>query len=52
MNEEKVRDVLAWLDERARNSTSFGNHSHAYEVAARKLRDALGTTALTSNGDT
>jgi hypothetical protein len=41
MDRYKVRDVLAWLDERAKNSTSFGSHCHAYEVAARKLRDAL-----------
>lgn len=40
-SEKKVREVLAWLDERARNSTSFGSHCHAYEVAARKLREAL-----------
>lgn len=33
--------ILMWLDERAKNSTSFGSHCHAYEVAARKLRDAL-----------
>jgi len=40
-NEKKIREVLAWLDERARNSTSFGSHCHAYEVAARKLKEAL-----------
>jgi hypothetical protein len=40
-SEKKVREVLAWLDERARNSTSHGSHCHAYEVAARKLREAL-----------
>lgn len=26
--------------ERAQNSTSYGSHAHAYEVAARKLREA------------
>lgn len=39
--EKKIREALAWLDERARNSTSFGSHCHAYEVAARKIREAL-----------
>lgn len=38
---ERVREVLAWLDDRAENSTSFGSHCHAYEIAARKLREAL-----------
>lgn len=33
--------TLTWLDDRAKNSTSFGSHCHAYEVAARKLREAL-----------
>jgi hypothetical protein len=36
-----VREVLAWLEERAQNSTSYGHHCHAYEIAARKLREAL-----------
>jgi hypothetical protein len=36
-----VSEVLAWLEERAENSTSFGSHCHAYEVAARKLREAM-----------
>lgn len=38
---DKIQEVLAWLDERASNSTSFGSHCHAYEVAARKLREAM-----------
>lgn len=33
--------VLTWLDERARNSQSFGSHADAYEIAARKLREAI-----------
>jgi hypothetical protein len=32
------------LEERAKNSTSYGSHCHAYEVAARKLREALAAT--------
>lgn len=36
--------VLTWLDERGRNSRSFGSHADAYEIAARRLREALGTT--------
>jgi hypothetical protein len=36
-----IREVLAWLEERAKNSTSFGHHCHAYEVAARRLRIAI-----------
>lgn len=40
--EDRVLNVLQWLDERAENSTSYGHHCHAYEVAARRLRDALG----------
>jgi hypothetical protein len=42
----KVRDVLAWLEERSRNSASYGSHADAYEIAARKLREALGLPAL------
>lgn len=34
--------VLTWLDERGRNSRSFGSHADAYEIAARRLREALG----------
>jgi hypothetical protein len=34
--------VLTWLDERARNSRSYGSHADAYEIAARRLREALG----------
>lgn len=33
--------VLSWLDERSRNSRSFGSHADAYEIAARKLREAM-----------
>lgn len=33
--------VLTWLDERGRNSRSFGSHADAYEIAARRLREAL-----------
>lgn len=36
--------VLMWLDERGRNSRSFGSHADAYEIAARKLREAMGST--------
>jgi hypothetical protein len=43
-----VMEVLAWLDERARNSTSYGSHADAYEIAARRLRSALG---LDEQGD-
>lgn len=39
----RVVAVLMWLDERARNSRSYGSHADAYEIAARKLREALGT---------
>lgn len=41
MSENAVREALAWMEERAENSTGFGHHCHAYEVAARKLREAL-----------
>jgi hypothetical protein len=37
---DKLAELQAWLDERGRNSTSYGSHAHAYEVAARKLREA------------
>jgi hypothetical protein len=46
IGEKEVREVLAWLEERAKNSTSFGSHCHAYEVAARKLREAMASTAV------
>ena len=36
----KLAELQAWLDERGRNSTSYGSHADAYEVAARKLREA------------
>jgi hypothetical protein len=39
---ERVKDALAWMDERAKNSTSFGSHCHAYEIAAHHLELALG----------
>lgn len=41
-----VREVLDWMEERARNSRSFGSHADAYEIAARKLREALGLKPL------
>lgn len=36
--------VLSWMVERGRNSRSYsyGSHADAYEIAARKLREALG----------
>ena len=34
--------VLSWLDERARNSRAYGSHADAYEIAARRLREAMG----------
>jgi hypothetical protein len=37
---DKLAGVQSWLDERGRNSTSYGSHADAYEVAARKLREA------------
>lgn len=40
--------VLTWLDERGRNSRSFGSHADAYEIAARKLREALSPPAESS----
>lgn len=39
----RVVAVLMWLIERGRNSRSYGSHADAYEIAARKLREALGT---------
>lgn len=47
----RVVAVLQWLDERGRNSRSFGSHADAYEIAARKLREALGAPAPTSFAD-
>lgn len=41
----RVVGVLSWLDERGRNSTSYGSHADAYEIAARRLREALGDGA-------
>jgi len=43
--------VLSWLDERGRNSRSFGSHADAYEIAARKLREALGAPEPVSFAD-
>lgn len=40
--DRRVVAVLMWLDERGRNSRSFGSHADAYEIAARKLREAIG----------
>jgi hypothetical protein len=40
--DQRVVAVLMWLDERARNSRSYGSHADAYEIAARRLREALG----------
>ena len=40
-----VLEVLAWMEERGRNSRSFGSHADAYEIAARKLREALERSA-------
>ena len=37
-------DALAWMEERAQNSTSYGSHCHAYEIAAKKLREAMEPT--------
>lgn len=37
----RVVGVLTWMDERGRNWRSFGSHADAYEIAARKLREAL-----------
>lgn len=37
----EAKTVLNWLEERAQNSTSYGSHCHAYEVAAKKLLAAL-----------
>ena len=42
--DRRVVEVLTWLDERGRNSQSFGSHADAYEIAARKLRAALSNT--------
>jgi len=39
--------VLSWLDERGRNSRSYGSHADAYEIAARKLREAMGLAPAT-----
>ena len=39
--EARIKTELAWMEERGRNSTSYGSHADAYEVAARHLRRAL-----------
>lgn len=41
----RVVAVLQWLDERGRNSTSYGSHADAYEIAARRLREAVNPEA-------
>jgi hypothetical protein len=46
-----VPEVLAWLEERAENSTSTGSHCHAYEAAARKLKEALSTERTEDGND-
>jgi hypothetical protein len=38
---DKLTELQSWLDERSRNSTSYGSHAHAYGVAARKLREVI-----------
>lgn len=37
-----IREVLDWMEERSRNSRSYGSHADAYEIAARRLREAMG----------
>ena len=37
----RIKTELTWMEERGRNSTSYGSHADAYEVAARHLRLAL-----------
>ena len=49
--DRRVVDVLMWLDERGRNSRSFGSHADAYEIAARRLREALGAPEPVSFAD-
>lgn len=39
--DRRVVEVLTWMDERGRNSLSFGSHADAYEIAARRLREAM-----------
>lgn len=39
--DSRVVAHLMWLDERARNSSSYGSHADAYEIAARRLREAM-----------
>lgn len=41
MSANAVTDVLAWLEERGRNSLSHGSHADAYEIAARRLKEAI-----------
>lgn len=41
-----IREVLDWMEERSRNSRSYGSHADAYEIAARKLREAMGLKSL------
>lgn len=49
--DRRVVDVLMWMDERGRNSRSFGSHADAYEIAARRLREALGAPEPVSFAD-
>lgn len=46
--DRRVVEVLMWMDERGRNSRSFGSHADAYEIAARRLREALNAPAAAS----
>jgi hypothetical protein len=45
-----IREVLDWMEERSRNSRSYGSHADAYEIAARKLREAMGLKPLPEDG--
>lgn len=49
--DRRVVEVLMWMDERGRNSRSFGSHADAYEIAARRLREALGAPEPVSFAD-
>jgi len=49
--DSRVVAHLMWLDERARNSASYGSHADAYEIAARRLREALGAPEPVSFAD-
>lgn len=45
-----IREVLDWMEARSRNSRSYGSHADAYEIAARKLREAMGLKPLSEDG--